>query len=195
MKILLIEDDPVGRLAMAASLKALGHTVQTATDGIQALMSFGQEPAQVVISDWHMPLLDGLGVCAEIRRQSRQYVYFILITSAVASDENHDAALAGGVDDFLTKPVAPRDLKMRLHVAERILRFTEQMHQLEDFLPICSYCKKIRDDRNYWQQIEGYIKQRTGTSFSHGVCPECYEAKVLPMLNSLSDATDATRAG
>ena len=64
---------------------------------------------------------------------------------------------------------------MRLRVAERILQFTTEVRQLESFLPICGYCKKIRDDSNYWQQIESYFKQKQGTQFSHSVCPDCME--------------------
>ena len=74
---------------------------------------------------------------------------------------------------------------MRMRVAERIVRTTQQVRQLEELLPICSYCKKIRDDQNYWQQIEGYINERTGSEFSHSVCPDCYTRVVLPELEKL----------
>jgi sigma-B regulation protein RsbU (phosphoserine phosphatase) len=185
MRILLAEDDPVGRLTLAASLKALGHEPVLAVDGIEALTAYAKEPFRIVVSDWRMPRLDGLELCQHIRRQRAAYVYFILITNAESSDENHDAALAAGVDDFLVKPVVPRELKMRIRVAERILGFTAQVRQLEDFLPICGYCKKVRDDKNYWQQIESYINARSGTRFSHGVCPDCYERVVAPELKKL----------
>ena len=56
---------------------------------------------------------------------------------------------------------------------------------LEGLLPICSYCKKIRDDRNYWQQLEGYIKARTGSDFSHSVCPDCYQRVVIPEIQQI----------
>jgi DNA-binding response OmpR family regulator len=95
---------------------------------------------------------------------------------------NREAALAAGVDDFLTKPANIEELWMRLKVAERILGFTQQLKQLESFLPICCYCKKIRDDRNYWNQIEEFINARTGTHFSHSICPDCYKRKVIPQL-------------
>jgi hypothetical protein len=82
---------------------------------------------------------------------------------------------------------------MRLRVAERILRYTTQVRQLEELLPICSYCKKIRDDHNYWQQIEGYINERTGSEFSHSVCPDCYQRVVLPELNQLKASPPVVR--
>lgn len=74
---------------------------------------------------------------------------------------------------------------MRLRVSERILRYATQVQQLEAFLPICSYCKKVRDDQNYWQQIEGYINARTGSEFSHSVCPDCYTRVIVPELEAL----------
>jgi uncharacterized protein with PIN domain len=74
---------------------------------------------------------------------------------------------------------------MRLRVAERILTYATQISRLESMLPICSYCKKVRDDNNYWQQVESYIGDRTETSFSHSVCPSCYEEVVKPQLEEL----------
>jgi sigma-B regulation protein RsbU (phosphoserine phosphatase) len=70
-------------------------------------------------------------------------------------------------------------------VAERILKYTTQVNRLEELMPMCSYCKKIRDDGNYWQQIESYINERTGSEISHSVCPECYENVVVPELARL----------
>ena len=106
-----------------------------------------------------------------------------------AKADNQRSAADAGVDDFLTKPLNFEELWMRLRVAERILRFATQVQQLEEMLPICSYCKKIRDDQNYWQQIEGYINQRTGSEFSHSICPDCYKKVVLPELEKLKAAT------
>ena len=114
-----------------------------------------------------MPVMDGLHLCRRVRERSgAEYVYFILLTGRDATQENQMAATDAGVDDFLSKPLDFGELWMRLRVAERILRYTTQLRQLEELLPICSYCKKIRDDGNYWQQIEAYISERTGSDFS-----------------------------
>jgi hypothetical protein len=79
-------------------------------------------------------------------------------------------------------------------VAERILRYATQVQQLEAFLPICSYCKKVRDDHNYWQQIEAYINQRTGSEFSHSICPDCYARIIQPELERLKAEQAKPRA-
>ena len=144
------------------------------------------QPARVIVSDWLMPEMDGLDLCRRIRGQvNTEYTYFILLTSRTADHANQREAIEAGVDDFLTKPLDLQELWMRLRVAERILRFTTQVQQLEAFLPICSYCKKVRDDHNYWQQIEAYINQRTGSEFSHSICPDCYARIIVPELARL----------
>ena len=60
-----------------------------------------------------------------------------------------------------------------------------EVKTLQEILPICSYCKKIRDDENYWQTVEAYISTHTVATFSHGICPTCYEAEVEPQFKRL----------
>jgi sigma-B regulation protein RsbU (phosphoserine phosphatase) len=190
VKILLAEDDPVARAVLRQALRKLGHETVEAADGAEALKKLASDPVRVIVSDWMMPELDGLGLCRAVRaRVGADYVYFILLTGQSPSDENQREAIEAGVDDFLTKPLDVQEIWMRLRVAERILRFATQVSQLEAFLPICGYCKKVRDDQNYWQQIEGYINARTGTDFSHSVCPDCYQRVVLPEIAKVRAAS------
>ena len=56
---------------------------------------------------------------------------------------------------------------------------------MESIIPICSYCKKIRDDNDYWQQVITYLASRAGVSFSHSICPSCYEKMVKPELEKI----------
>ncbi len=60
-----------------------------------------------------------------------------------------------------------------------------EVKQLNGLLPICSYCKSIRDDKNYWDSVEHYITRHTNSNFSHGICPACFEKHVVPMLKGL----------
>ncbi len=184
MKILTVEDDPIAQLLLESALKYLGHEPIVAADGEAAWAALSDRTVRVVVSDWLMPGTDGLELCRRIRARGEGYVYFILLTQQSANEANQNAAIEAGVDDFLTKPVNPRELWMRLRVAERILGYTRQVRQLESFLPICSYCKNVRSDQNYWQQIESYMQSHAGTKFSHGVCPECVEKHVRPMLRA-----------
>ena len=192
VKILTVEDDAVARAVLRKALHRLGHEVVEAHDGEAAWGMLEAEPVRVVVSDWMMPVADGLDLCRRIRaRRGQEYIYFILLTSRDATEENSRAAADAGVDDFLTKPLDLSELWTRLRVAERILKYTTQVRQLEELLPICSYCKKIRDDQNYWQQMEGYINERTGSEFSHSVCPDCYTRVVIPELEKVKAATAA----
>jgi phosphoserine phosphatase RsbU/P len=195
LNILAVEDDILARKIICRSLRRLGHEVIEAADGEEAWTHLQAGNVRVVVCDWMMPRLDGLELCRRIRaRMGTEYVYFILLTGNSASDDNQRTAAEAGVDDFLTKPLDPQEMWMRLRVAERILRYATQVSQLETFLPICSYCKKIRDDKNYWQQIESYINKRTGTDFSHSVCPDCYQRVILPELEKLRAASPVPHA-
>lgn len=195
MKILAVEDDAVARAVLRQALRRLGHDVVEASDGDHAWDVLQSDPARVVVSDWMMPKSDGLELCRRIRsRTGVEYIYFVLLTGRDATSENQNEAADAGVDDFLTKPLDLSELWMRLRVAERILRYTTQVRQLEQMLPICSYCKKIRDDQNYWQQIEGYISERTGSDFSHSVCPECYQRVLVPELEKIKDEANKRKA-
>lgn len=61
----------------------------------------------------------------------------------------------------------------------------EEVETLREILPICSYCRKVRNDENYWKTVEEYISEMTRTRFSHGICPSCYESEVEPMFDEL----------
>jgi DNA-binding response OmpR family regulator len=185
MKILVVEDDPIATAVLQALLMQLGHEVETAADGKEAWLQFLAAPRRVVISDWMMPGMDGLELCRRIRAHGGDYTYFILLSSLVATGDNHDQAIEGGVDDFLPKPVNQQELKARLHVAERILNYALQVRQLQEIIPICGYCKKMRDDKNYWSQVEEYIGKQAGSSFSHGVCPDCYDRVLVPQMRQI----------
>lgn len=185
MRILIVEDDPVSLLLLQSELKGLGHEVVVARDGEQGWSALEDRSLRVVISDWRLPRLDGLELCRRIRAQRADYVCFLLLTEQSASEENVGGAIQAGVDEFLSKPVRSIDLRMRLNAAARILGFTAEVRKLRSFLPICCHCKKIRGDRNYWQEIEKYLAAQPGTFLSHGVCPACYAEVVIPQLEKL----------
>lgn len=180
MNVLVADDDSVSRLLLGGTLKKFGHAVVATENGREAWATFQREHFPILISDWVMPELDGLELCRLIRSEQRaKYTYIILLTSLGGKD-NYLAGMDAGADDFITKPFDSDQLNARLRVAERVLGLQERMKQLEGLLPICAWCKKIRDQRNSWIPIEQYIAVRTDTSFSHGICRECLETKVKP---------------
>ncbi len=102
----------------------------------------------------------------------------------------------------MTKPFDHNELQARLQTGLRILRLQEELaaelrrsqqalelvKQLQGLLPICGYCKRIRDDHDAWQQLEDYISAHSEARFSHGVCPRCWEEHVGPELRRLGAA-------
>jgi phosphoserine phosphatase RsbU/P len=108
--------------------------------------------------------------------------------------------LEAGADDYLKKPYRNDELKARLsaglrvatlerQLADRVAQLEEslsQVRRLHGLLPICSYCKKIRDDKNSWQQIEVYVSEHSEASFSHGICPSCLTTVIERELGEMS---------
>ena len=185
MNILALEDQPIAAMRIMAVLRSLGHTPDHVADGATAWAQLEAGGYRVVVSDWRMTGIDGLDLCRMIRKRGGDYVYFILISTQAITRANRQLAIDAGVDDFLMKPIDPEELGMRLHVAERIIGLTAQVKQLESFIPICSYCKKIRDDQKYWQSIETYFNEQQGAKFSHGICPDCHDRVIVPQLREL----------
>lgn len=182
MKILIAEDDPVSSRILQVTLQHYGHEVIAAEDGEAAWERFDSDPVRCIVSDWMMPGLDGLEFCRKVRgRTKTEYTYFILLTAVNTGRDNLRLAMEAGIDDFLTKPLDREAILMRLHVAARILDFATQIRQLKALIPICMYCKRVRDDGDYWQQVESYIHECTGSNFSHGICPACFEEQVNSM--------------
>jgi sigma-B regulation protein RsbU (phosphoserine phosphatase) len=136
--------------------------------------------------------VDGLDLCRLVRAENRaRYTYIILLTML----EGKGCYLEGmkaGADDFITKPFDEEQLAARLRVAERIVSLQTEVKQFQGLLPICSYCKKIRDGANHWVQMEEYLARRTEAEFSHGICAECYSSCVQPQLDTLSARVPAS---
>jgi DNA-binding response OmpR family regulator len=185
MKILVAEDDSVSRVILKVKLKNMGYDVIVTEDGEEAWEEFHAEKPQLVITDWMMPNVDGLELCRRIRTLTQERYIYIVILTGVEGKKAYLEGIEAGADDFLHKPVDMDELTARLHVASRIITLRTEMRQLEGLLPICSYCKKIRDENDSWMPIEGYISTRTEAKFSHGACPSCIEKYVTPELEEM----------
>ncbi|MEN3369999.1 MAG: hypothetical protein V7609_2142 [Verrucomicrobiota bacterium] len=177
--VLIAEDDPVSARILEAALLKFGYEPVIARHGLEAWERFDREPVRLIVSDWMMPRMDGLALCEKVRaRAHTPYTYFILLTANQTSGDNYEMASAAGVDDFLTKPLDREAIRIRLRVAERILKYTAEIRQLQEMIPICVYCRKVRDEHNYWDLVESYIQKETGSRFSHCACPDCYEKEL-----------------
>ena len=183
MRILVVEDDIDARQMLQVLLQLEGHSVVTAGNGNEGWAVFLKDRFSAVLSDWLMPESDGLDLCRKIRKlETAHYTYIILLT-ALQGKTNYLEAIHAGADDFVSKPYDPEVLTSRLLVAERIVTLQDRVKRLEGILSTCMYCKKIRDEQDRWISIESYITRRSDASFSHGVCPECYDTIVKPELD------------
>jgi sigma-B regulation protein RsbU (phosphoserine phosphatase) len=200
LRILVAEDDLVSRHALEGRLRKWGYEVAGFADGTSAWEALQAEDApRLVILDWLMPGLDGIEICGKMRAEPHVRPAYIILLTARTGRENVIQGLDAGADDYVTKPFDFDELRARVQVGVRVVELqnalSERVRELEEalsrvkqlqgLLPICSYCKKIRDDRNYWQQVEGYISEHSEAQFSHGICPECFEKYVKPELESL----------
>jgi DNA-binding response OmpR family regulator len=190
MRILIADDDRVGATILKSSLERLGHDVLVAYDGHQAWDVLQQDGTiAMAILDWMMPGADGLDLCRLIRQDAAHALLYVIMLTARTGQSDVVTAIDAGADDYLTKPFDPEELRARVGVglrivtlqrglAERVLDLQaalSKVKQLSGLLPICSYCKRIRSDENYWEQIDRFVSQHSEAEFSHGICPPCFE--------------------
>ncbi len=190
MRVLVAEDDRTAQLLLRASLRSLRHEAEIVDDGQAALERLKKEAFPLLISDWMMPRLSGIELLREVRKQEARrlaqgrgegYTYIVLLT-ALGGKETYLEGMDAGADDLITKPFDAQQLAARIRVAERILGLLGRERQLSGLLPICSYCKRIRDEAAApsagprWVAVESYVSKRTEASFSHELCPECRAA-------------------
>lgn len=127
LRILAVDDDPITLKLLATLLGKLGHNVQTAINGADALGKIVDFDPQLVITDWMMPELDGVALCRALRAtRFGQHVYFIILT-ALEDEEHLVEAFEAGVDDYIVKPLNSRVLGARLRAGQRILRLQREV--------------------------------------------------------------------
>jgi len=197
---LIAEDDAVSRCLLEATLTKWGYEVIVTTDGLQALevLSRPDAPALAIL-DWMMPGLDGSQVCLKARALAGERFLYMILLTAKGRKEDIVEGLTAGADDYVVKPFDRAELKARMNAGERILRLQVELavrvrelelaltnvKLLQGLLPICCYCKKIRDDKNYWQQVDTYVADHSEAQFTHGICPDCRDKFVQPELERL----------
>ncbi|HYV37914.1 MAG TPA: response regulator [Gemmataceae bacterium] len=200
MKILIADADQHSRLAAEALLVKQGHDVVVTESGAAAWQALqAVELPKIAILDWTMQDVSGVELCRRVRAAANlKAVYLILLTSQPGKKHLLDG-LAAGANDYIAKPLDHDEFEARVYVGAQMVqlqfelaqRVTEledaltKVQQLQGLLPICSYCKSIRDDQDYWHRVENYIGAHSGAQFSHGICPECWKKVVEPELEKM----------
>lgn len=180
--VLLVDDEKPILDSLGNYLERNDYQVKTAISGEAALVEFRATPYDMVITDLVMDGMDGIEVLKEIKKINTETCVLILtgkgdMTLAIE-------ALRAGADDFLLKPCDVDELVLKM---ERFFERQETLKKIkiyEKFLPICMYCKKIRDDSGTepgagnWMRLEEFLRQKSGTDLTHGCCPECFDERV-----------------
>jgi DNA-binding response OmpR family regulator len=188
VRALIAEDDRLTAAMLAGALRRWGfdatvvHDGQAAWDVIRA-----DAPPPLAVIDWMMPGIDGVELCRRVRSLPARAAMYLLLLTVRDGREDVVAGLDAGADDYLVKPFDTEELRARIQAGARIVSLRDQLaeqitkleealrsvRQLKGLLPMCTYCKRVRTDGDYWQQLESYLSDHTGAQVSHGICPEC----------------------
>jgi AmiR/NasT family two-component response regulator len=198
-QVLIVEDAPLVGKMIQGVLEDIGYTVVgKAIDGLQAIEMTESLRPDVVLMDIEMPNMDGI----EATRQIHKFCPTpVVVLTAHEKPELVEGASAAGVGAYLLKPPDARAMERAIAIAmarfddlmelrrlnaelqagnearERLILelqdALDQVKTLRGLLPICSSCKRVRDDEGYWHQLEVYIQEHSEAVFSHGLCPEC----------------------
>jgi AmiR/NasT family two-component response regulator len=184
-RVLIVEDEPVIAEMIQGMLEDMGYSVAgKAVNGLQAVEMAPSIRPDVILMDLQMPDMDGIEASRRIQECCPTP---IVVLTAHETTNWVERASAVGVGAYLLKPPNAQEMKRGITIA--IARFNDLMElrrlnkklqkaltkisTLSGLLPICTNCKKIRDDEGYWQQIEVYIRDHSEAEFSHSLCPGC----------------------
>ena len=197
-RVLIVDDEPMNLRVISLSLSE-EYDVLTALNGHEAISMLKQQEIDLILLDVMMPDISGFDVCRIIKADPRYAEIPVVFLTAMDTPQGERQGLDLGAMDYLSKPVELELLKLRVRNLTALklrgdevrqqrdllaLRKEEleaalaRVRQLEGIIPICMYCKKIKDDQESWQELERYITQHSEAMFSHSACPECYKKEM-----------------
>ncbi len=195
INILIVDDRPENLLSMESLIESPELNIVRASSGNESLGLMLDYEFAIVLLDVQMPGMDGFET-AELMRGSEKTKHVpIIFVTALSKDQKYVfRGYESGAVDYIFKPLEPEILKSKVKVFCEIYRqkriIQNQLTEIEEkndvlqrqlkeikvlkgFLPICASCKKIRDDKGYWTQVEKYVADHSEAKFSHGICPDC----------------------
>jgi len=183
--VLIVEDDHLVSEMIKELLHHTGYSIAgEASDGVEAIKMVEKTRPDVILMDIWMPEMDGIEATKKI---FQLHPTPVVALTAYESKKILDKATEAGMGAYLVKPPDINEIERAITIA--IARFEDMMElrrlnvelkkalekvkTLSGMLPICAHCKKIRDDKGYWNQVEVYIKEHSDANFTHGICPDC----------------------
>lgn len=191
--VILIVDDVPENVQILGDLLSKSYRTFFALDGNEAIEQAVKQRPDLILLDVMMPVMNGYEVCSHLKADEKLRDIPIIFITALDRPEDESAGLKLGAADYITKPFNPDLvlLRIRNHLSlkfQRDLLLSRAVEMeaamakikiLSGIIPICSSCKKIRDDAGYWQQVEEYISKHSEAEFSHGICNDCIK-KLYP---------------
>ena len=192
--ILIVDDTPDSLHLLNQMLTQQGYKVRPVPDGPRALAAARSTPPDLILLDIKMPAMDGYQVCEQLKVDDQTHDIPILFLSALEETEDKVKAFAAGGVDYVTKPFQVEELLARVetHLSLRTLqkqleatvrKLEKRNAELEEamstiktlsgLIPICAWCRKVRNDRGYWDNVENYIKEHSMAEFEESLCPNC----------------------
>ena len=204
LKVLLVEDNPGdSRYIQLIATETTDVPIQfVQVDRLaSALTTLDETEIDVVFLDLGLPDSFGLGTLRSIRAHNSRVP--IVVLTGLDDSKLAIMAVSEGAQDYLVKgqldnQLVVRSIRYALERQKLLMNLQDalaEVKRLKALLPICSHCKKIRDDDGYWQAVEKYIGENAGVQFSHTLCPEClqklYPAELLERLREKSKREDS----
>jgi len=172
--ILIVDDQEANISLLEDMLRGAGYlSVSTTRDPREVCELYRQHRYSLIILDLSMPGLDGFEVMEGLKAIETQGYVPVLVQTA--QPEHKVRALQAGAKDFVSKPFDLVEVLLRVHNLLEVRLLLSAVKVLNSLLPICSYCRRIRDSKDYWQSVEDYVCQHTDSKFSHGICPDCFQ--------------------
>lgn len=171
--ILIVDDNRDNISTLAAFLDEENYDIAIADGGKQALDFIWKRKPDLILLDIMMPEMNGLEVCRQVKSNGDTKRIPIIFLTAKSETEDIVMGFKAGGADYVTKPYNSLELMARIetHLKNKIL--IEENEALRGIIPICSECKKIRDDEGYWHQVESFLKKYTNAELSHSLCRQC----------------------
>jgi CheY-like chemotaxis protein len=184
--LMIVDDNPLN-IQLLVEVFSNDYDVIFASSGLEALTIAAQTLPDLILLDIQMPGMSGYEVCKALKSDPLLQDIPVIFVTAMSQQDDEINGLELGAVDYITKPfnMAIVQLRVRTHIELRLqrkinaLRTAElevalaNIRTLQEILPVCMYCKKIRDDDGYWSQLDSYIREHTDSEFSHGICPDC----------------------
>jgi len=185
--ILIVDDTPENLTLLRSMLTEKGYRVLAAINGELALKAVRTNLPDLILLDIRMPGMDGYEVCKQLKSEEKTRKIPVIFISALNEVDDKVKALSLGGVDYITKPFQAEEVLARIktHLTLRSLQKSledknaqlqkalDEIKILQGIIPICTNCKKVRDDENFWNNVEGYLKKRLDIELSHSVCPDC----------------------